>query len=183
LSRASGDLQQRFRRGEPEAVREVAGIVRRVVACRGYYVPAQERDDLVQETIVHAVRAASEPGFEARLGFAAFVRSLAHRRCVDWMRGYRSIAPLNPSLSSTEPSPERQAMARESMGAIGRALASLGYACRQLLRLRLLSGLSHREIAVRLESTEGSVRVRFHNCVKSLRAAVDALEQPSGGDG
>lgn len=143
------------------------------MAFRGYYIPTDERDDVVQEVVLQVYRAATSRGFRVDQSFERFVRTVAHRRCVDWMRGHRSTSPLNPSLVSEDSDPERRLLSREAMDRGRRVLRSLSFACAQLVRLRLVEGLTYRAISARLGRTEGSVRVHLHKCLKKARAVFE----------
>jgi RNA polymerase sigma factor (sigma-70 family) len=75
-------------------------------------------------------------------------------------------------------------VARDERDRVREALRLLGLACRRLIHLRFGEELSHREIARRLQSTEGSVRVRVHRCLQRLREAVKELSLgPASGQG
>ena len=92
------DLARRFLLGEAAVVRWVETTVGRVVRFRGYRVPSEERHDLVQETLLETCQALARPGFAFSHGFEAFVRSIAYRRCVDWLRRRRAQDPIDPAL-------------------------------------------------------------------------------------
>ena len=169
MSGEPDDLLSRFREGEAKAVREVGAIARAVVSHRGHYVPRSEWADLVQETVVHVYRAVSSPERHCPRGFESLVRSVAHRRCVDWVRRERQTRRANPEPSPARFTPETAASERESLERARRAVRSLDHNCRTLIYLRFRLALAHRDIATRLKSTEGSVRVRIHRCLEALR--------------
>jgi RNA polymerase sigma factor (sigma-70 family) len=164
-----GDLLSRFRAGERDAVVAVARLARGVVGHRGHYIPRGEREDLVQEVVVQAYRAVIEPSFRPSKAFEAFVRSVAQRRCVDWVRHNRPSESLDPHTRASNPDPEHQAIDREQRSRARAALAALGYSCRSLIRLRVKDGLSYAEIARRLGRSEVGVRSQMYKCLKRAR--------------
>lgn len=71
-----------------------------------------------------------------------------------------------------ELSPERHALARESLGCFARALASLPPRCREVVELRKISGLSQRAVAEQLGISEGTVEKQI---AKGVRFLADAM--------
>jgi RNA polymerase sigma-70 factor (ECF subfamily) len=137
-----------------------------MVSEHGYYVPPDEQDDVVQEILIHVYRAVVAPDFEVEHGFDALVRSVAHRRCVDWLRRHRPAEPLKGDAPSSTPNPESEALTREKRQIVARILRSLSDSCLEVLRLRLVEGLSYRAIAERLGRTEGGVRSQMYKCLR-----------------
>jgi hypothetical protein len=74
---------RRFVAGEPEATREALARIARMLAFRGYAIPAEERRDLAQEVATQVWLAAGRPEFDAERGFWGFVEVVAARRCID----------------------------------------------------------------------------------------------------
>lgn len=132
-----------------------------------------DRDDLVQEVMVQLHRAVSAPGFRLNVSAEALVRAIAHRRCVDWIRRRRRFDDDPPESVSTEPSPEEGVLAGERLSRVREAFSALGYSCRRIIGLRVGEGLSYKDVASRMGSTEASIRVRMHRCLKRLRTLVD----------
>lgn len=168
---------ERFRRGEPEVISAVARLARHMVGEKGYFVPLDDREDLVQEILIHVHRALSEPGFQLRHGLEAFIRVVAHRRCVDWMRRYKPVDPIDAEAKSTNPGPERVLLSKERIARGVLVLRALGSSCLELIRLRVRDGLSYREMAARLARTEGGIRSQMYKCLKRARLL---LEQAGG---
>jgi RNA polymerase sigma factor (sigma-70 family) len=179
------NLLARFRSGEREAIMTVSRLARRVVGHRGYYIPREERDDLVQEVVVHVYRAVVAPDFRPTRAFEAFVRSVAQRRCVDWARHHRPVHPVNGDTPASGPDPEQEAISAEMLSRAREALSSLGFSCLRLIRLRVKEGLSYREIAERLDRTELGVRVQMYKCLKRAKTMLersDSRERTGGED-
>lgn len=172
------DLLARYRDGDGEALARIRDFARWVVYERGYFVPYPERDDLLQEVLLDVYRAASAPGFRLRHGVEAFVRSVAHRRCIDWVRRRRWSAEALPPTDRTTPGPEGDALARERLELARRVLAKLSPACRELI-VKRTEGLSYAEIAHDEGSSEQAMRNRLYKCLQKARRLFRQLDSPS----
>lgn len=163
------DLRRRFLLGERDAVAQVAALARGVVRSRSYAVPRAEQDDLAQEVVLQVYRSLGAPGLVLAEGLPAFVRSIAHRRLVDWVRRQRAARRVTVSPIAPLPAPDETAIARERLD-LGRAvLRQLSADCRTIMRLRACDGLSHRAIAERLGRSEGGVRNLLSTCLQEAR--------------
>lgn len=146
--RAFGELYERFSRA-----------VHGVVITR---VPPQDADDLVQDVFLHAwprLGELHEPG-----AFAGWICTIARRRALDHLRRSRPSSELF-DVHTTRDRPDTTAEAAAALAAI-RALPE---AYRETLAMRLVDGLSGREIAEATGLTPDSVRVNLHRGFKLLR--------------
>lgn len=175
------DRVEAFRCGDPEAIAAVARLARHMVGEKGYYVLPDDREDLVQEILIHVHRAVSGPGFRLRSGFDGLVRSVAHRRCVDWMRRHKRGADEPASVAAAPPDPEKVLLSQERIERGLHVLRNLGWACREIIRMRIGEGLRYRQIAERLDRTEESVRSHMYKCLKRAKQIVSAGESRHGG--
>jgi RNA polymerase sigma-70 factor (ECF subfamily) len=153
--------------GDRELTQWVRTRVRRIVAYRGYGIPHQDQDDLVQAAMTQVWEAVRRPEFDPR-GLWAFVDTVASRRCIDWRRRQRPESTLDAVKSRQEPGEdalgslldsERTAIARH-------ALSSLPEGCRELIELYVRDGLPYSAIALRLGRSEAALRVQMHRCVQ-----------------
>jgi RNA polymerase sigma-70 factor (ECF subfamily) len=96
-------------------------------------------------------------------------------------RGDKRLSPLEPAAlderASPEPTAARTLEARESLGGVLAALATLPAAQREVLRLKFQEELSYRDIAEVTGLTVNHVGVLIHNGLKSLRAR--AQDEPA----
>src|SRR5947207_62997 len=97
-----------------------------------------ETEDLVQETLLNAVR--NLPAFEMRhdLSLQGYMKRAARNRVNDEIkRAKRHLTPetLDPEVAGGEPSPERQAISREDLWRCRVALARLRPKDRRLILL------------------------------------------------
>lgn len=167
----------RFVQGDQEAIANVGALVRRVVFDRGYWIPRDEQDDVVQEAVVRIYKAISQPQFQLKRDFKAYVRSVAHHRCVDWIRRHRPSEPVDPQTANPRPGPDGDFATHERLELGRRILGMLGASCLRVIRLRIRDELSHREIAEQLGRTEGGVRNQFHKCLDRARAIAKKFER------
>lgn len=64
-------------------------------------------------------------------------------------------------------------VADESMARVRRAVEALSPKQREVFTLRLEQGLSYKEIADMVGSTEGAARVHYHNAMRSVKEFLD----------
>ena len=157
----------RFRLGERDAVAAVTKLARVMVGERGYYIPEDHREDVIQDILIGVHQAVSSPDFRLDRGFTALVRSITHRRCVDWLRSNRQPELVDPPDPPS--GPDTIVLNRERRGAATRVIRALGPSCRRLIRLRIYREMGYRQIAELLERTELGVRVQFHKCLRRAR--------------
>jgi RNA polymerase sigma-70 factor (ECF subfamily) len=135
-------------------------------------------EDAVQETLEVAYRSLRRysPGTNLR----AFLAGIAVRRAHTLVRGEIRRRVREEASPSPEAPAEvaDMAIAREQTGRVLAALDALPRKRRQAAILRLDAGMSYREIAQALDTTEGSARVLVHLALKALRAI---LEDDEGG--
>ncbi len=85
-----------------------------------------------------------------------------------------STAPLSDDAQSTAPDQTRQAIAREELALTEQAIAELPPGCRQVLLLRKVELLSHREIADRLGIAISTVEKQHARALRLLRSSLSA---------
>jgi RNA polymerase sigma-70 factor (ECF subfamily) len=65
------------------------------------------------------------------------------------------------------------AVAAESGDRLRRAVAQLSPLQRSVFTLRVTEGMSYKEIATAVGSTEGAARVHYHNAMRAIREKID----------
>jgi RNA polymerase sigma-70 factor, ECF subfamily len=130
---------------------------------------AHAAEDCVQDTFLRLLRAA--PEYRATAPFRAYLRRLARNALVDWTRRRREGAvslrdPRDPALL------ERPDGAGEPPLDVRAAVARLSSKLHDVVRLSVFEGLSHAEVAARLEIPEGTVKSRLHHALRRLREAL-----------
>lgn len=167
----------RFRAGEPAAVARVSRLVSAAVRARGFYIPAGERVEVIQAAIVHLWDAVTAMGGDEPRDFDAFVRAIAYRRCVDWMRRHRATEPVGLDTASPGPDPEATLLAGEEVR-IGRfVLEALDVRCRELIRLHSEEERTFREIAESQGRLEKTVRNQMARCLGKARELIERMRK------
>jgi RNA polymerase sigma factor (sigma-70 family) len=170
-----------FLAGDGAASQRVEVWVRRVVQFRGYFIPADERDDVVQEALASVWRTLSRDESQLPDNFGGFVRRVAHRRCVDWLRNHRPTTELTDSVPDPRPNPYDELLAKDPAARVRWLLRALDPRCRELFRMHHLEHLKFREIAERLGTAEATQRVHMLNCVRKARELLARWEtSPQG---
>ena len=176
---SGGNLQdqdlRRFLRADPEALSRVGNLVAKILASRGYYIPHGERQDLQQETILQLWRVVSHTGFELTGRFEAFVRTLTHRRCVDWIRRRRPEDPIDEDFPDATQDQDQRVYARERILLGRQVVDEIRSSCQELFHLHAGSGLTYREIARRQRRSEVAIRVQMSKCLKEARKILQRI--------
>ena len=170
-------LAEGLRAGDAQAVQEVRTRIRRILAFRGYGIPEHSRLELEQEIVTQIWQAVNRSSFDPQGGFWGFVEVVASRRCIDWRRSRKPVAPLEGDFEESAPGPLRRAAGRELAHAV---LAQLGKPCRDLIYLHVGMGHSYRDLEPLLGKSEGALRVQMHRCVQEARRIRDQLEAAPG---
>ncbi len=165
----SESAEQRFAR----LMGEYGTALARLAA--GYEADPHEREDLVQD-IALAVWMAL-PRFRGDCSERTFVYRIAHNRGLTHRARRRSAPePLAPDgrLADPGPDPEAEVAARLRHERLALAVRGLPGIHRAVVMLTL-EGLSNREVAEVLGTTENNVAVRLTRARKLLRAAMGSL--------
>jgi RNA polymerase sigma-70 factor (ECF subfamily) len=181
--RATVELLQRIRNGDPDAFEAVA----REHAPRLYRLAlkltgrVEDAEDLVQETLVKALPALRK--FEGRARLSTYlVRALGNlwknrlrakkrSRMVDWFRGTGGDDPDAEPLAPVDPAPTAldRLEARDRAAVVRSAVARLDPDRRLALLLREVEELSYEEIASATAVPVGTVRSRLARAREDLR--------------
>lgn len=135
-------------------------------------------EDAVQETLALAYQRLGE--YRPERSFKAYLAAVATKQAFTLARGERRRKHREDA--SAEPSrlagPEEELRGARAADRVREALATLPEKRRRAALLRLDAGLSYKEIAEALDSTEGSARVLVHKAQAQLREALaDLLDQ------
>ena len=79
-------------------------------------------------------------------------------------------------MTEIAPDAERNLVLKQRVAAVQDALPQLSPMQRDVLLMRLEGDASYKDIALALDSSEGAVRVHFHNAVKKLRSLLSSRE-------
>lgn len=133
-------------------------------------------DDVVQEVLIAVLSAL--PGYRDQgRPFMAFVYGIASHKVADAHRGAarNKSDPVEylPEVLSTDTGPEDRLLDGEVSRAVKQLLETLPEKQREIVRLRVVVGLSAEETAEIVDSTAGAVRVAQHRAMKQLRAKIE----------
>ncbi len=140
------------------------------VAC-GILQDADAASDAVQDTFLKAYGALAE--YRGRGIFGAWVRRILVNQCLSVLRQrhhYLSLDELDRETVSHERTPEERAVAQTEAEALRAAMARLPAHHRTALVLRVVEGLSYREIAALLSVPESTVETWIHRGRLRMRA-------------
>lgn len=172
-------LVARWQGGDERAatllVERHAGAIGRFVASLGERDAAQE---LVQDTFVRAFGALDSWRGEA--SFRSWLFTITRRLVLDRRRSARrgrEVASLDeegaPDVAGHD-DVLGGVIAAESAVRLRQAVATLTPTQREVFLLRVVEGMSYRDIAAVAATTEGAARVHYHNALRTVRGFLDA---------
>jgi RNA polymerase sigma-70 factor (ECF subfamily) len=176
------DLTELAARGQPAAIESLLRQIRPMVVryCRarlghisGHY---QVADDVAQEVCI-AILSALPRYQDMGRPFASFVFGIASHKVADALRNAARLAiPTEelPDGPDDRPGPEETVVACIEAERARALLARLPVHQRELLVLRVLSGMSAQETGNALGMSPGAVRVAQHRALARLRAIASA---------
>ena len=137
----------------------------------------EEADELLQDVYLEVWRKVAR--YDVGRGTPiAWLITLTRSRAIDRLRArnaraIRTASPLDPTVSSSVadlgPSPFETQADQELRMAVGTAITSLPPAQQQAIELAYYEGLSHHEIAARLNQPLGTVKTRIKLGMSKLR--------------
>jgi RNA polymerase sigma-70 factor (ECF subfamily) len=183
-----GDLTELAMRGQPAAIDSLLRQIRPMVVryCRarlgrisGRYHAA---DDVAQEVCI-AVLSALPRYRDMGRPFASFVFGIAAHKVADAVRAAaRTAIPIEqlPDGPDDRPGPEETVVACIEAERARALLACLPGHQRELLVLRVLSGMTAEETGRELGMSAGAVRVAQHRAIARLRAIAESESAGAG---
>lgn len=162
-------LLQRFLRGEPDVCNAVEGGVRRIVLYWNAPFSREDREDLIQQTLMEVYLAIAKPDFKLKQNLLALARKIAVRRCIDQMRRYRPIDRIDEQHEAYNPSPYKDLELKDEIHQIRLALDGLDWNDREVIRRRFLKEESYSAIVSELGRDENYWRGRVFHGIMKLR--------------
>jgi RNA polymerase sigma-70 factor, ECF subfamily len=151
-----------------------AASLARFVGSLGVRVAPEE---IVQDTFVRAF--GSIESFRGESSLRSWLFTIARRLVLDQRRAARhernhvAIEDAQDQLVSADDVLDG-VVADESEGRVRQAVARLSPLQRDVFTLRVVEGLSYKEIAVVASTTEGAARVHYHNAMRAVKEFLDA---------
>jgi RNA polymerase sigma-70 factor, ECF subfamily len=168
-------LIARWRGGDERAatvlVERHAPAVSRFVASMGERTDVEE---VVQDTFVRAF--GSLERFREASSLRTWLFSIARNLCRDRARSNRRaprVIPIDEAHALTAHDPLSAAVATETESRVHQAMQQLSETQRAVFTLRVTEGLSYKEIANVVKTTEGAARVHYHNAVRLVKEYLD----------
>lgn len=177
--RVEAALVHRIAQGDRAAMAELYQLYADIVfslASRILSLPA-DAEDVVQEVFTQAWRQASRYDV-GRASAAAWLLNITRTRAIDRLRANRTrlrVSGDEDPIASTPAAGENQeqlVIGAERAKRVRAALDGLGEAQKQAIDLAYFSGLTHAEIAARLEEPLGTIKTRIRSGLSKLREAL-----------
>ena len=169
------ELIARWRGGDERAAAQIvarhAPALARFAASSGAGADVEE---LVQDTFVRAF--GSLHTFRGASSFRTWLFTIQRRLVLDRHRAARrrgSDVQLDEGHFVTSHDALDALVASESRDRLRRAFGRLSPTQREVFTLRAGEGLSYREIAEAVGTTEGAARVHYHNAMRTIKEYLD----------
>jgi RNA polymerase sigma-70 factor (ECF subfamily) len=169
------ELIARWKGGDERAATEL--VERHSAALARFAVSSGERneiDELVQDTFVRAFN--SLDGFRGDSSFRTWLFTIERRLLLDRRRTEkrrRDRTEVQEGDASTEYDALDTVVADETQKRLRHAVDRLSPTQKEVFSLRVSEGLSYKEIAEAVGTTEGAARVHYHNAMRAVKEFLD----------
>ncbi len=169
------ELIARWKGGDERAATEL--VQRHSQALARFAVASGERnevDELVQDTFVRAFN--SLDGFRGDSSFRTWLFTIERRLLLDRRRAdkrRRDRSEIKEDDAATEYDALDSVVADEMQERLQAAVGRLSPTQREVFTLRVAEGLSYKEIADAVGTTEGAARVHYHNAMRAVKEFLD----------
>ncbi|HKO15794.1 MAG TPA: sigma-70 family RNA polymerase sigma factor [Gemmatimonadaceae bacterium] len=169
------ELIARWRAGDEHAATQL--VERHAPALARFASSVGVRDDieeLVQDTFVRAFQ--SLEGFRGDSSFRTWLFTIERRLLLDRHRAQRrrrDRVEVREGDIATEYDALDSMMADEAGARVRTAVEQLSPMQREVFTLRVTEGLSYKEIAGVVGTTEGAARVHYHNAMRAVKEFLD----------
>jgi RNA polymerase sigma-70 factor (ECF subfamily) len=169
------ELIQRWKNGDQRAAttlveRHSPALARFAVSCGA----RQDIDELVQDTFVRAFN--SIDGFRGESSFRTWLLTIERRLLLDRRRSEKR-RPDKVEIQEGDAATQFDALdgmvAEEARKRLMEAVTKLSPTQREVFSLRVAEGLSYKEIADAVGTTEGAARVHYHNAMRAVKEFLD----------
>jgi RNA polymerase sigma-70 factor (ECF subfamily) len=180
----AAELVARAKAGDAAAFDELVRKYRPRVYSLALHLTGQasDADDITQDAFLKAYHKLAE--FEGRSEFFTWIYRITLHRALNAKRDQkrrRTVPFDDPRLVAavavdSHGDPERAVQLRDRYRALLEAFDQLSSLLQTTVVLTTLQGLSYKEAAVVLETTEGTVAWRIHEARRKMQAHLDALD-------
>lgn len=178
-------LIQGFVEGNADCLRQIDTWIGEVLRHRRLALGG-EADDVAQQVRSKLLVSLRAGRFQGTASLRTYVWRAAQHAAIDQLRRRRAhpaplciddvVEPSDPALS-----PERALLRQERRDVFARVLGQLEGACRELFQLIVFDELSYAEIALRLQTTEGAIKVRALRCREKAVTVYKGVTTAAGG--
>ena len=169
------DLIARWKRGDERAATELVARHAQALARFACSLGANDDvDDLMQDTFVRAFQ--SLDGFRGESSFRTWLFTIERRLLLDRRRAEKrrpSRVEVQEGDAATEYDALDTMVAGEAANRVMAAMKHLSPTQREVFGLRVGQGLSYKEIAELVGTTEGAARVHYHNAMRAVKEYID----------
>lgn len=133
----------------------------------------REIDEVVQDTFVRAF--SSFDSFRGESSLRTWLFTIARRLVLDRRRAQRrrpATEPIDDGELASAFTALDSIVAEEAEGQVREAVERLSPTQREVFTLRVGEGLSYKEIAEVVGTTEGAARVHYHNALRTIKDAL-----------
>ena len=174
---AEREFIDRSRRGDRAAFDAIVAAHRLTVyrVARRILGSHEAADEAAQETFVRAWRSLGQFRGDARLGTWLVRIAVNVSRTLLAARRPETDLDAAEQLADASESPEAAAERAESGSRVRRAVAALPPRQREVVVLKIFSGMTYDEVAAAMDLSVGAVKAHFHQAVHNLRRRMSAL--------
>lgn len=179
------EVVARFLRGEKDAVGTVDGWISRAAW------PYQRRlanqwDDVLQDVRLEVTRLLGQGKFRGESSLRTYLWRVVSHTCLDQIRSqskwkWTDVDAIDREDGRTLP-PPGVASRQENRDLLLRVLERVPQDCREMWRM-IVAGLSYRDMGLRMNVAEGTLRVRVLRCREKAVALKRELLDGAGGAG
>jgi RNA polymerase sigma-70 factor (ECF subfamily) len=173
-ARADEDLMARVGANDPDALTQLYQLHERASFALAYRIlqDVGQAEDVVQEAFLAVWRQAAR--FDARRGrLRSWLLTIVHHRAINQLRGRRTVEPMSVLddglIDGEQPEVWQQAYTAMRQADLHAALRLLPHDQRRAIELAYLAGLSHSQIARRLDVPLGTVKSRTRLGIRKLQ--------------
>lgn len=172
---SDSELVARWRNGDQRAATLL--VERHADAVARFAASVGERhavDEVVQDTFVRAF--GSLEGFRGDSAFRTWLFTIARRLILDRRRSEKrrgTAVEVEDAQLRTEYDALDGVVAAETRQRLRGALETLTPTQREVFSLRVGEGMSYKEIADTVGTTEGAARVHYHNAMRAIKELLD----------
>ncbi|MEO5588190.1 MAG: RNA polymerase sigma factor [Gemmatimonadaceae bacterium] len=168
------ELIEQWKRGDSRSatmlVERHSDALARFAASQG---ERMEIEELVQDVFVRAF--SSINSFRGESSFRTWLFTIERRLMMDRRRSERrqkATVEVRPEDAVTEFDALDTMLAEEAEGRVKQAVDALSPTQREVFILRVEQGMSYREIASVVETTEGAARVHYHHAMRAVKESI-----------